>query len=89
MADPTRIMLIYTLVEGEKSVCELAEERKLSQHNVSRHLKVLREAGLVRGEIEGPATCYCLDPEGFRWLKEQIGSWLPETIQVCEPLSKL
>ena len=49
----------------------------LAQSTVSQHLKVLREAGLIRGEIEGPATCYCLIRPGLRWLKEQIEGWLP------------
>jgi len=39
--------------------------------------KLLREAGLVEGEFEGPATCYCLSETGVRWLKEQIEGWLP------------
>ena len=48
----------------------------LAQSTVSQHLKVLREAGLIQGEIEGAATCYCLDPDGVRWLEEQFGGWL-------------
>ena len=58
----------------------------LAQSTVSQHLKVLREAGLIRGEIEGPATCYCVNPEGVRWLKEQIESWLPAC---CPPTEGL
>jgi hypothetical protein len=37
---------------------------------------------LIRGEIEGPATCYCVDPAGVRWLKDQIEGWLPDC---CAP----
>ena len=40
----------------------------LAQSTVSQHLKVLREAGIVRGTVEGPTACYCLDPEVIRWL---------------------
>ena len=47
------------------------------QATVSQHLKVLQEAGLVRGEAEGTATCYRLDVDGVRWLKDQIEGWLP------------
>ncbi len=43
---------------------------------MEQRFKVLREAGLIRGEIEGPATCYCLNEAGIRWLKEQIEGWL-------------
>jgi DNA-binding transcriptional ArsR family regulator len=55
-----------------------AEATPLAQSTVSQHFKVLREASLIRCEIEGPATCYCLDAENIRWFKEQIGKWLPE-----------
>lgn len=48
----------------------------LAQSTVSQHLKVLREAGLVCGTVEGPATCYCIDIANVRWLKEQIEAWL-------------
>ncbi len=47
---------------------------------------MVREAGLIHGEIEGPATCYCVNPEGVRWLKEQIESWLPAC---CPPIAGL
>ena len=50
----------------------------LAQSTVSQHLKVLREAGLIEGEIEGPATCYCISVEGIQFLKSQIGKWLPD-----------
>jgi ArsR family transcriptional regulator len=50
----------------------------LAQSTVSQHLKVLRDAGLIKGEVEGPATCYCIDPAGIQFLKTQVGSWLPD-----------
>ena len=56
---------------------EIVDTTPLAQSTVSQHLKVLREAGLIEGEIEGPATCYCLSEAGVRWLKEQIEGWLP------------
>ena len=49
----------------------------LAQSTVSQHLKVLREAGLIEGEVEGPATCYCISDAGVRFLKAQIEGWLP------------
>jgi hypothetical protein len=39
-------------------------------------LKVLKDSGLILGEIEGPATCYCLDQEGFSWLKQKMEEYL-------------
>jgi len=55
---------------------EIVETTPLAQATVSQHLKALQEAGLVRGEAEGTATCYWLDMDGIRWLKDQIECWL-------------
>ncbi len=43
---------------------------------------MLREAGLIQGEVEGPATCYCIDARGVQFLKDQIGGWLPDCCAV-------
>lgn len=86
LGNPIRFQIIEFLASNP--VCmtnEIVKNTPLAQSTVSQHLKVLREAGLIQGEIEGPATCYCLDPQGIRWLKEQIGNWLPEQT----PLIKL
>jgi DNA-binding transcriptional ArsR family regulator len=60
LADPTRIILLYTLAESPRNVGELAAELKLSQPNVSRHLKVLRERGMVDATREGANVVYSL-----------------------------
>jgi ArsR family transcriptional regulator len=44
----------------------------IAQATVSQHLKVLREAGWIRGTVTGPATSYCLDEENIRWFREKI-----------------
>ncbi len=78
LGNPVRFQIIQTL--AEKQVCitrEIVDTTPLAQSTVSQHLKVLREAGLIHGEIEGPATCYCLDTDNIRWLKDQIENWLP------------
>jgi ArsR family transcriptional regulator, arsenate/arsenite/antimonite-responsive transcriptional repressor len=83
LGNPVRFQIVQIL--SEKQLCitgEIVEFTTLAQSTVSQHLKVLREAGLVRGDIDGPATCYCLDTDGLRWLKEQIGGWLPAC---CDP----
>jgi ArsR family transcriptional regulator len=60
LADPTRIMLLYTLADGPKNVGELANDLALSQPNVSRHLKVLRERGMVDATRDGVNVIYSL-----------------------------
>ncbi len=83
LGNPVRFQIMQTLAERQTCIAqEIVETTPLAQSTVSQHLKVLREAGLIQGEIEGPATCYCIDSAGVRWLKEQIGCWLPGC---CEP----
>ncbi len=60
LADPTRIMLLYNLGEASKNVGELAQELGLSQPNVSRHLKLLRERGMVLATRDGANVIYSL-----------------------------
>jgi ArsR family transcriptional regulator len=78
LGNPVRFRIMQFL--SENPVCitgDIVDFTDLAQSTVSQHLKVLREAGLIRGEIEGPATCYCIDADGVKFLKRQIGNWLP------------
>jgi predicted transcriptional regulator len=78
LGNPVRFRIMQTLSERQTCITqEIVETTPLAQSTVSQHLKVLREAGLIQGETEGPATCYCIDPGGVQWLKEQIEGWLP------------
>ena len=79
LGNPVRFTIVQILAEKQMCITgEIVEFTTLAQSTVSQHLKVLREAGLIDGEVEGPATCYCLDVGGIRWLKEQVGNWLPD-----------
>ena len=63
LADPTRILILYLLAESPRHVTELAEMSGASQPTVSRHLKVLRDRGLVTATREGNTIRYTLrDP---------------------------
>ena len=75
LGHPARVRIIRTLIERGARVCgEIVYELPLAQSTVSQHLKVLREAGLVRGEVDGPRTCYCVDPAALRHLRVLIGA---------------
>jgi ArsR family transcriptional regulator, arsenate/arsenite/antimonite-responsive transcriptional repressor len=90
LGNPQRFQIVEFLAANNMCITnDIVRNTPLAQSTVSQHLKVLREAGLIRGEIEGPATCYCLDPEGFNWLKEQIGNWLDESTMANMPTIKL
>jgi ArsR family transcriptional regulator len=69
LAHPVRVQIVRILARTEGCVGELVEQLPLAQSTVSQHLKVLKEAGLVRGTVEGPRTCYCIDPAGLRRLR--------------------
>lgn len=83
LGNPLRFRIMQYL--AEKQVCitgDIVEFTTLAQSTVSQHLKVLREAGLIEGEIEGPATCYCISASGIRFLKTQIDRWLPDCCNI-------
>jgi len=78
LGNPIRFQIVETLAERQMCItAEIVETTPLAQSTVSQHLKVLKESGLILGEIDGPATCYCLNSANIRWLKDQIGRWLP------------
>ncbi len=69
LANPVRYRIVQILAARATCVCgDLVDELPLAQSTVSEHLKVLKDAGIVQGAVEGPNTCYCLDPEAFGFL---------------------
>jgi ArsR family transcriptional regulator len=72
---PARVAILRLLVRREACICgDIVDELPLAQSTVSQHLKVLKEAGLIRGEIDGPRVCYCVEPRALRRLKALVGS---------------
>jgi len=79
LGNPVRFRIMKYLAEKQMCITgDIVEFTTLAQSTVSQHLKVLREAGLIEGEIEGPATCYCVSADGLRFLRSQIENWLPD-----------
>jgi len=70
LGHPARLRVIELLASGECICGSLVDRLPLAQSTVSQHLKVLRDTGLIRGEIEGPRTCYCLDREAVEKFAE-------------------
>ena len=64
------MQILRLLVRRTACVCgDIVDELPLAQSTVSQHLKVLKEAGLIRGEVDGPRICYCIEPRTLRRLK--------------------
>ena len=73
LAHPARVRILKILGERNACVCgDLVGEIPLAQSTVSQHLKQLRDAGLIQGEIDGPRVCYCIDPVRLKRLKVLI-----------------
>jgi len=72
---PARVAILRLLERRDACMCgDIVDELPLAQSTVSQHLKVLKEAGLIRGTIEGPRVCYCVEPRVLRRLKALVGS---------------
>ena len=67
LGHPIRVQIVRFLLAQDSCMCgDIVEHLPLAQSTVSQHLKVLKEAGLIRGEIDGPRVCYCVEPGGAR-----------------------
>ena len=75
VAHPARVRIVRLLISREACVCgEIVAELPLAQSTVSQHLKILKEAGMIQGEIDGPKVCYCINSEKLDVLKELIAA---------------
>jgi DNA-binding transcriptional ArsR family regulator len=71
LAHPARISILQFLTKRNSCMCgDIVEELPLSQSTVSQHLKELKDAGLIKGDIEGAKVCYCIDEK--EWKAAQV-----------------
>mgnify|MGYP002654497474 FL=1 len=73
LAEPIRLQVVLTLQHGERCVCDLTGDLDLAQSKLSFHLKVLKEAGLIRARQEGRWIYYRLDPAALTALQDWLG----------------
>ncbi len=73
LAHPVRVQIVRLLVRRNTCICgDIVRELPLAQSTVSQHLKVLKAAGVVHGEIDGPRTCYCIEPRALQHLRDLL-----------------
>jgi ArsR family transcriptional regulator len=73
LAHPARIAILEVLARRNACVCgEIVDELPLAQSTVSQHLKVLKDAGIITGRIDGPRSCYCLDQDAVRRVRAAL-----------------
>ena len=79
LGHPARLRILRLLTERKACICgEIVEELPLAQATVSQHLKVLKQAGLITGQVEGPAVCYCLAPGALSSLLRTVAQLATE-----------
>jgi DNA-binding transcriptional ArsR family regulator len=75
LGHPARVRIMRLLTRRSTCICgDIVDELDLAQSTVSQHLKVLKDAGLIRGEVDGPRVCYCAEPRALRRVRALLGS---------------
>src|SRR6185503_9453380 len=73
LGHPARVAIVRMLLATGDCVCgDIVDRLPLAQATVSQHLKVLKDAGIIRGEIDTPRVCYCIAPEAIQRLSTLI-----------------
>jgi len=86
LGNPLRLRLVRYMAEHPQCITgDLVAATDLAQSTVSEHLKVLREAGVVAGTVDGPARCYCLNQDTLRWMREEVAALTQELEACCAP----
>ena len=75
LAHPARVAIIQMLLKQQTCICgDIVDELPLSQSTVSQHLKELKNAGLIKGEIDGVKICYCIDAAEWQKAQHYLGA---------------
>ena len=70
LSHPARVLILKYLLEMDRCICgEIVNILPLAQSTVSQHLKSLKKSGLIKGTVEGPSTCYCVDRDSLSRFK--------------------
>lgn len=75
LGHPARVAILRLLLARNECVCgEICHEIPLAQSTISQHLKMMKEAGIIQGEVDGPRICYCVNQAKFKRLKVLIAA---------------
>lgn len=88
LSHPARIAILKLLIKKQACICgDIVDELPLSQSTVSQHLKELKEAGLIKGDIDGAKVCYCIDEQEWKiaqvYLNELFEDFDGATTRCC------
>ncbi|MHB1561565.1 MAG: ArsR/SmtB family transcription factor [Isosphaeraceae bacterium] len=81
---PARVQILRFLAGRDGCMCgDIVDELPLAQSTVSQHLKILKEAGLIRGEVDGPRVCYCIEAGTLERFKALVAGLESGGMKVC------
>ena len=85
LGHPARIVILQFLASRKSCVCgDIVDELPLSQSTVSQHLKELKNVGLIKGNIDGPSVCYCIDEKAWNRAQKNMADLLSSiTVNNC------
>lgn len=84
MGHPARVAILEFLSKQNACMCgDIVEHLPLSQSTVSQHLAELKRAGLIKGEIEGPRVCYCIDTKVWDEARKVLSQLLSDVEKCC------
>ena len=73
LGHPARISILKLLIKKQACICgDIVDELPLSQSTISQHLKELKDASLIKGDIEGATVCYCIDEKEWKLAQKQL-----------------
>ncbi len=88
LAHPARVAILKLLINKQACICgDIVDELPLSQSTVSQHLKELKAAGLIKGDIEGAKVCYCIDEAEWNiaknYMSDLFSAYKASTAKCC------
>ncbi len=84
LSHPARVAIIQHIASRSSCICnDLVEELPLSQSTISQHLNELKKAGLIKGEVDGPKICYCIDTEVWEEAREVLETFFVRNEPGC------
>lgn len=84
LAHPARIAILQYLVKKQSCICgDIVDEIPLSQSTVSQHLKELKDARLIKGDIDGAKICYCIDEKEWKVAQQTLNKLFDSYKRVC------
>jgi len=79
LSHPARVAILHVLLKKQACVCgDIVDELPIAQSTVSQHLKELKEAGLIKGDIDGASVCYCIDLNEWNRANEALSNFFKE-----------